>query len=298
MLGAVTLLLLCGIYPLSGASASPASSFAFESLLRPLTAAQTALGGLQACSGPGPEAVRANPAGLAVANGLGAAASHQEWQGGLSQEWIGGMVPLLAGSLGVEASAVHAGPLPSYGEDGVSLGSFRPVELVFGVGFARTLLPGLRCGAAAHALSLSGGGSELRGLAFSLGAELAIVDSRFALALRNIGPDIGGEAGTYQLPSQAVAGLEREIGIASRVTMTGVVDRYGQWSASGGVQVVGPARLSLLCGAAYLPGRAGSPFSPRAGIAAPLGSMAFAYSYAPDGAVGSTHHFSLQIVPR
>lgn len=280
------------------ASEASGGSFAFESLLRPLTALQTAMGGPPACSDPGPEAVRSNPAALARADRPGAAASHQGWQGGLSQEWIGGVLPLGGGSLGIEASAVHAGPLPAYDAEGASLGSFTPVELVVGLGVARSLLPGFRCGVAAHGLSLGGGGGDLRGVSFSLGAELEVVDTRFAVALRDIGPDLGGEAGSYALPSQVAAGLEREIGLASRVSLTGVLDRFGDWSASGGVRVTGPARFSLLCGAAYLPGRAESPFSPRAGIAAPLGAMLFAYSYAPDGVVGSTHHFSVEVFGR
>jgi hypothetical protein len=236
-------------------------------------------------------------AALAAAGGFMVSASHQGWQGGLSQEWVGGVIPLAGGGLGVEASAVHVGQLSSYAEDGSSLGSFAPVELVVGVGFAHKLLPGLRGGAAVHALYLGGGGGDLRGVAFSLGLEFSAVASRLAVALRNVGPDLRGDRGTYRLPAQAAAGIEQEIGLGARLSLTGTVDRYRQWSASGGLRVSGPASVSLLCGAAYAPGTAASPLTPRAGISVPLRSMLFSYSYAPADAIGSTHHLSLQIPP-
>jgi hypothetical protein len=290
--------LLSCLLGISEALAGPGGTFAFESLLRPLTAPQTALGGLQACSDPGPEAIRSNPAGLSGVCGFTGSVSHQSWQGGLSQEWVGGALPLASGVIGIETSAVHAGQLPSYAEDGASLGSFTPVEFVVSAGFARSILPGFRGGAALHALSLGGGGTELRGVAFSVGLEFAPGTSRLAVALRNVGPDLNGDRGTYRLPSQVAAGIEQEIGLGTRLSLSGAVDRYGQWSASGGLRVIGPASVALLCGAAYSTGAAAQSFSPRAGISVPLRAMIFSYSYAPADLVGSTHHISLQIPPR
>jgi hypothetical protein len=288
----MTPLLSLGMAPV--AFAGPPGSFAFESLLQSLTASQAALGGLHACSDPGPEALRANPAGLATAEGGIASASHRAWQSGLRQEWVGGLMPVASGALAVEVSALHTGSLPAFGEDGTPQGSFSPVEMVAGVGWGGKLGGGVEGGLTAHALYLRGGGDDLSGIAFGAGLEFMAASTRFAIAVRNVGPDPRGDHGTYRLPGQVAVGMEQRIGSRARLDLTATMDRDRQSFGAGGVRVVGPAGASILCGVAYLPDVAAAPLRFQAGLTVPLQGVLFGYSYSPSEETGSAHQISLQ----
>jgi hypothetical protein len=281
-----------------GLAAGLSGSFAFESLLRPTSALQTALGGLHACTDGGPEALRANPAGMARSLGLVASASHQAWQAGLSEDWVGGVCPVASGCLGAEVSALHAGSLPAYAEDGTSLGSFIPVEMAVGVGYARGISAGLTSGAALHALYMGGGGEELRGISLDLGLEYAHETTRLAVAVRNVGPNPSSGGESYRLPTQVVAGVQRSFGFNAQTNLTAALDRNRGWLVVGGARVSGPGGVSLLCGLAYSRSAAQDELSPRGGLAITMRTVLLAYSYAPAGETGATHHLSVQFSPR
>jgi hypothetical protein len=273
-------------------------TFAFESLTQTLTAEQTALGGLHACAEGGPEALRANPASLAAANGPQGSVSHQGWQTGLREEWVGGVLPCAGGSLGVDLSALHAGELPSFDEDGKPLGTFMPVEIIAGVGYAHPLGRAVQAGVALHGLYLGGPEDDLRGISIDGGTELSHGDTRIALTVRNLGPNPRGGHASYRLPSTAAMGLEQEIGSRLRVNATVTADRDGLWTGSAGARAEVPGGVSLLGGAAYSPDAQAAPLSPRVGISMNVRVVRFTYAYASSDVTGPTHHVSLRFTPR
>ncbi len=212
----MTPLLSLGMAPV--AFAGPPGSFAFESLLQSLTASQAALGGLHACSDPGPEALRANPAGLAAAEGGIASASHRAWQSGLKQEWVGGLMPVASGALAVEVSALHTGSLPALARSRNAPGVLFSRRDGCRRGLGRQAWG--RRGGWTHGTCalLRGGGDDLSGIAFGAGLEFMAASTRFAIAVRNVGPDPRGDHGTYRLPGQVAAGMEQRIGSRASVT--------------------------------------------------------------------------------
>ncbi|MBD3161905.1 MAG: hypothetical protein GF346_06440, partial [Candidatus Eisenbacteria bacterium] len=181
-------------------------SFAFESLRDPLTALQTARGGPQPSELGGAELIRANPAWLASTDRVRIGASHRSWQIGLQQQWSGAAWPLGRGTVALEGSALHAGELPAFEPDGSPAGSFHPVELVVGAGFGAPLGGGVSAGLSGQLLYLDAPGDPLRGFCLGAGIGLEVGRTRLGLALRNLGPEMAGENGTYRLPAEAAIG--------------------------------------------------------------------------------------------
>ncbi len=203
-------------------------------------------------------------------------------------------MPVASGALAVEVSALHAGSLPAFAEDGTPQGSFSPVEMVAGVGWGGKFGGGMGGGLSVHALYLRGGGDDLSGVACGAGLEFMAASTRVAIAIRNIGPDPRGDHGTYRLPGQVAVGMEQRIGPRARLDLTAALDRDRRSFGAGGIRVVGPAGASILCGVAYSAEAVAGPLCFQAGLTVPLQDVLIGYSYSPSEETGSAHQISLQ----
>lgn len=297
IIAACRLAIACLVGSSTAAFGQSADTHVFESLRDPLTPKQTVFGGLSPAALEGPAMIRANPAGLSGGDILTFAASHRAWQFGLQQHWVGISLPAGAFALGAEVSAVHVGDLPAYDESGIKTGTFHPMELVAGIGAARSLGDHVRIGAATHLLRLTGPDTEIGGFSFSFGAQLVLLGSDVGIALRNLGPDMTSDAGSFHLPSEVSLGIERPFGGRSLVSVAAAVDRAGESSLNAGLSLRGPAGVALLGGAAYLSDAYDDRVSPRAGAEVELKNLRVSYGYIPEAELGVTHHFSLCFSP-
>ncbi|MFB3907854.1 MAG: hypothetical protein ACE15D_05570 [Candidatus Eisenbacteria bacterium] len=279
------------------AEAAGARSFAFPSLRRAASASQTALGGPGACGEFGAEALRSNPAGLGRQAAASWSGGHQAFQSDLRLEWTGGTVPAGPGSFALEAAVLHAGSFEGWDAEGNATGSFRPFESTAAAGYGATLADGLRAGATARALLLSGPDSHCWGFACDAGIEKDLGPARLGLAARNLGPSTRGAAGyPYPLPAEGAAGLDWAIGQVADVTVSGLVDRFGAFRMRSGARVRAGASLALLVGGSYEPGDpSGERFVPRAGFELSFDPVSVAYAFASGPGTDATHHFSISL---
>jgi len=278
-------------------SEARAESYAFASLRQPVTASQTAWGGLSPCAEGGAELLRSNPAGLARSTGLRFDASHRAWQLGMKQDWIGGSVPIGSWAVAIDGLATHSDALQGYDEAGIETGTFTPVELSVGVGIGRRLTDNLRIGFAAQYLSLEGVGTRLSGHSFNVGVETEILGSRIGLAARNLGPNVSGDSGIFSLPAEASLGIETAPIRPIRLSASLTLDRGEGIDLHGGLRWDLPGGLALLGGLLYRPEGYDRRLSPRSGLAITLPFVSATYAFVPDEDLGATHQLSLSLRP-
>ncbi len=293
-LAPILVLGLFGALPAPSGATGP--TLAFLSATRPLTATQTASGGLPAVGTDPAAATRSNPAGLARAERAAAAAGHQSWQSGLALESLTGSIATSLGGIGVDVSAVHAGSLPAYDAAGATLGSFQPIELAVGAGWGRSVLPGLRVGLGARWLYLHGGESAITGVGFDCGLEVDFLGAVIGGGARNLGADAVGPSGRYPIPTEFTLGASRPIGRLARLEIHSVLREGEVPIVFGGGRFHGPGGISLLGGAAYDSNDPQLGFRPRAGLAIGTRGLELAYAFAPDEETGELHHFSLSVL--
>ena len=277
-------------------SAAGAQSFAFESLRAPLTARQTARGGLLPSETGGAELVRSNPAWLARSEDLRVGASHRSWPSGFQEQWSGAVWSPGLGTLALEASAFHAGELPAYDAEGTPAGSFRPVELVVGAGFGAAVAHGIVAGLSGQILHLESPGEPLRGFCLGGGIGVEVGQVRLGLALRNIGPSVRGANWTYRLPAEAALGGSVPLARALDLSAAGTLDRDGAWRGGGSLRWQGPGGLALLGGLANRDDGIGSVLGANGGVEIDLRTVLFAYGYASDAEIGGTHHLTIEFL--
>lgn len=271
-------------------------SYAFVSLRRPATAQETCWGGLEGSGVGGPEALRANPAGLAEAAPPCVTLAHQSWLSDLQQQWSGWKGPLgKSGSVALELAATHAGTLDAFDEDGTPLGTFRPVEGFAGVGMGLRVSEGTRLGCSLHALYMGAAADHLTAYSASFGLESTIQGGCIGIALRDIGPDPRGEQGTFRLPSTAVLGLSGPIRHLGVLSLTGGLDRDRSLSLSGGARWTPANAFAFLAGFSYRTENVDHAILPAAGIEINMGSVGVGYAYAPSADAPPTHHLSLRL---
>ncbi len=273
-----------------------AGTYAFASLRRSTTAQETSWGGLEGAGAPGPEALRANPAGLAAETGVSFTLSHRVWSSDLQEQSAGWSGPLGPGSLALEVAATHAGSFDAFDEAGNSLGTFRPIEGIAGAGYGARVSGAIRIGGSFHALYLGSPGSHLTGFSSSWGVESTIPGGSVGLSLRNLGPDVRGEEGTYRLPAEAAIGVTRSILGSGIASLTGTIDRDRVVGLSGGARWAASSSFALMLGAGYRPGDADPAIRPGGGVEITVGSVGVAYAFAPDPEGLATHHVSLRFL--
>jgi hypothetical protein len=283
--------------PLAAVSTARATS-AFPSLSEPTTPEQAVWGGPMAAGGLGPDALRANPSGLANASAFHLMASHRSWQFGLEQEWIGARAALGSTWLGFEVSALHAGSLEGFDEQGIATGSFHPLELSTGLGLARAVTPSLTLGASAHGLLLGASSPSVRGWTGNAGATLSIGRHALGLALRHLGPAIEGEQGSYRLPSEIAVGGLHPLPAGIEAAWTAVLDRDEEREVHGGLRWRPSRVLGLLAGGLW--NSEEKAIDLRAGAEIDLAALRLAYGFVPDRELGTTHQLALalRIAPR
>lgn len=293
----MSLLLSLALVAAAGASDRAQATRAFESLNQPLTASQTALGGLSPIGTGGPEMLRANPAGLVDSETPELRLSHRSWQKGLQQEWTGVALPVGRFVLAAEVAATHAGELSAFDAEGRELGSFRPVELIVGAGGAVEIGGRLSAGATIHFLRLDAPGGALQGLATDVGLAGRFGRTRVGLCLRNLGPDVDGDIGSYRLPRSVMLGIEQAVTSRTSLSLVGREEpdgtaRFqasGRWSPQNGI--------ALLAGTSYEPARVSSSFAPSLGADFAVGRVSVSYGFTAEGDLGSVHHVSVGLRP-
>ncbi|NWF91194.1 MAG: hypothetical protein HXY50_17240 [Ignavibacteriaceae bacterium] len=271
--------------------------YAFESLRRPVTSAQIAWGGQHGAAAGGPDALRANPAGLAAETSPSIGMAHQDWMWGLKLDWAGASMGLLGGVCALDVSALHTGAMPSYDADGRERGTFDPAELVGGLGYARSVAPGLRIGASLHLLRLHLPGRPGGGVAFGLGGTYDAGPVTFGVCGRNLGSDCQMEEDRYPLPAEIALGAAMALARHSRLAISLLAEREGEARALAGLRVGGPVGSSLLAGLALRSDRRAEPATLSGGVEIPLGGVLFGYAYVPEQETGAAHGFSVSIAP-
>lgn len=279
--------------PALGAGETP--SQCFLSATRPVTATQTALGGLPAAGASPAASSRANPAGLARGRTPEACVGHQRWQGGLASEWLGGSIPVGIGTLGIEISAMHAGSLPGFDPSGVPTGSFQPMEIVLGGAWGYSIAPGIRFGFGGRWMGIQGGQSSLAALGFDLGVEADLLGCVIGGGIRNLGPDAVGASGRYPVTTEYFAGGSRRFGRHTGIDLHCTMLEGGEAILFGGARIDGPGGFSILGGAAYRSASGRTGLRPRGGLAIEAAGIDLSYAFVPDEDTGDTHQFTLAL---
>ncbi len=278
---------------LSGDLGRPGGTFAFESLRRPSTASEAVFGG--SCDPEaGPEAVRSNPAALSGTLGLTLAASHQSWQTDLQEQWTGVSFPIPGGGASMEVSAFHAGSLEAFSPDGVSLGSFRPVEFLAGLGAGVNIRPGLRAGLSVHGLYLGSDGSRLTGMSMGGGLEWDVSAVVLGVAARNMGAGPKGEQGVYRLPAEFTLTARSDARRRATLGLGATRDRDGEMRGTLASRVRLHGGVSLMAGMRYEGAADAGPVRGSAGLEVQLGALEVGYALTPGDELGSGHVVSVR----
>lgn len=214
----------------------------------------------------------------------------------LQEQWTSVSVPFRQGGVCLEASALHAGSLDGFGENGTPTGPFRPMEILAGAGVGFALPHGLRAGGAVQGLYLGGTSTSLKGLSFSAGLEWEVGSATLGVVARNLGPSLRGEFGAYPLPTEF--GLSIRSDPERRASFRAAALRSRDGAPRGAV--VSSVRLhpviSLMAGMNYLQEANSQPMRPAAGLEAHLRGVEVGYAFSPTDELGATHILSVTIV--
>jgi hypothetical protein len=222
------------------------------------------------------------------------AASHQTWQTDLQEQWTGLAFPIPRGGASVEISAFHAGALEAFSPEGVSLGSFRPVEFLAGLGAGVTLRPGLRAGLSLHGLYLGSEGSRLTGLSMGGGLEWDVSGMTLGMAARNIGAGPRGDQGVYRLPAEFTFSARSDVRRRATLGLVATRDRDGEMRGSLASRVRLNGGVSLMAGTRYEGAADSQPVRGSAGLEVQLGALMIGYALTPGDALGSGHVVSVR----
>jgi hypothetical protein len=278
-----------------GVNGDVTRTYAFESLRRPPTPFGAVSGGFLG-NDSGVDAVRTNPATLAGLRAPGMSASHQTWQSDLQEQWTGIALPVPWGGISVDASAFHAGALDGFAEDGTSTGSFRPMEILVGVGTGLSLRPGLRVGGAAQGLYLGGGTATLTGLSFATGLEWDVASVTIGVTAQNLGPAPRGAIGVYRLPAEFGISVRSDRARRASFGLGAARSRDGTMRGAVASSVRLHPAVSLMAGANYSQEAYSQPLRPVAGIEAHLGALDVGYAFSPNDEQGPAHVLSMTVV--
>ena len=226
--------------------------------------------------------------------GLTLAASHQSWQTDLQEQWTGVSFPIPRGGASIEVSAFHAGSLEAFSPDGVSLGSFRPVEFLAGLGAGVTIRPGLRAGLSVHGLYLGSDGSRLTGMSMGGGLEWDVSAVVFGVAARNIGAGPKGEQGVYRLPAEFTFTARSDARRRATLGLGATRDRDGEMRGTLASRVRLHGGVSLMAGMRYEGAADAGPVRGSAGLEVQLGALEVGYALTPGDELGSGHVVSVR----
>ncbi len=202
-----------GAIPLAGVAIADPAGFAF--LKVPAGARASAMGGAYSSVADGVEAIWWNPAGLAGADGVQVAASHDEYLASLRMDEFAVGGRMLGGGASASVRALYSEPIPERDAIGNLIGTFGSHDLSFALGYGRSAGAGWRLGANAQLVRERVADASAMTWAMGLGASwdpAGLKGLRASADLHDIGPaahyTISGSAGApVGLPRGARLGV-------------------------------------------------------------------------------------------
>lgn len=190
--------LFCGVQVSFAGNDSKKGTAGAQELLLPIGARGIALGGSNASTAKGIEAIYWNPAGLASINGSGEALfSHMNYIADIGVNFGAVAVNIVdVGTIALSLKSLDFGDIPITTEDfpeGTGE-TFSPSYSVIGLSFARSLTDRISVGANFKLVSEKIARTSATGLAFdagvqyAFGTETALSGVKFAVTLKNLGP--------------------------------------------------------------------------------------------------------------
>lgn len=197
-----------------------------------------------------------NPAGLAGLPKAEIMFVHQAGIEGRSTEWLTGAVPVPGlGTLGAQALYCGQPPIDNNVADEPTV---EVKDMLFDLSFARPVAAGVEAGFNAKVLSQTLGSANALVLALDLGAQYALDEqTRFGLALRNIGTPVKFKKTEDPLPTSVCGGAALEIlPGAGNHSLTGALDVEYQVPeqnliARAGAEYLFKKQMALRVGYAY-----------------------------------------------
>lgn len=194
----VAILSLCGMQISLAGNESKKGTAGAQELLLPIGARGIALGGSNASTVRGIEAIHWNPAGLALINGRGEALfSHMNYIADIGVNFGAVAVNIEdLGTLALSLKSLDFGDIPVTTEDSPEGAgeTFSPSFAVIGLSYARSLTDRISVGANFKLISEKIVRTAATGLAFDAGVQYAFGSDtplsgvRFAVTLKNLGP--------------------------------------------------------------------------------------------------------------
>ncbi len=178
--------------------------------------------------------------------------------------------------------------------DGLSLGSFRPVEFLAGLGAGVTVRPGLRAGLSVHGLYLGSDGSRLTGMSVGGGLEWDVSGMTLGMAARNIGARPRGDQGVYRLPAEFTFSARSDVRRRATLGLVATRDRDGEMRGSLASRVRLHGGVSLMAGTRYETAADSEPVRGSAGLEVQLGALMIGYALTPGDELGSGHVVSVR----
>ncbi len=217
---AVILALLCGSWcPCAGAAEGGAGAGEGEAasvfVRLPAEPVGRSLAGAHCARVSGPAALAWNPAGLALRDGAGVHVAHTDWVAGTAWEWVGLALALpgMPGIVGLSAGLLRTDPLEGYAADGTSTGSFRPVQLLGTLAYARRVTPRISGGLQLEVVHESDGNqTDWTCLAWGLGLQWQPGRVALGAAATHLTTGVRSGADHGPLPATVRGGASLDLG--------------------------------------------------------------------------------------
>ncbi len=217
--------LLCGaclLWP-AAAGAGGAGTSGAQALQLVKGARPAALAGAYAALAEDINAFGVNPAGLGQLEDLEAMFLHLNGIEGQATEWLAVAMPVEdLGTLGAQFMYRGQPPIDNYvdGEPTVEV-----KDMLFGISFARPVVPGLLAGFNAQLAVLTLGPKDASALSLDLGLQYALDEkARLGLAVRHLGTPVKFDQVEDPLPLTVVAGSSLVVADTGTHKLTGLLD--------------------------------------------------------------------------